>query len=67
MKGNTDQILEDDSDLDEDFEDDEYMDDIDNDYNGYEPIHTPEKLFKTEKVKKDLSEIDPKRFEDADI
>jgi hypothetical protein len=38
-----------------------------NDYQEYKFENTVEKLFKTKKVKKELAETDPKRFEDADL
>jgi hypothetical protein len=52
----------------EDYEDERDVDqDIDQEYTGYKFENTVEKLFKTKKVKKDIGEADPRRFEDADM
>ncbi len=39
----------------------------DENYEPYDYTNTVQKIFKTEKIKRNLSENDPRRFEDADI
>jgi hypothetical protein len=74
---NQDGILDEDED-EENFEEENYQNEnnnqmdedntdinIDENYQPYNYTNTIDKIFKTEKKKRDLSENDPRRFEDA--
>ena|SRR5690348_7407219 len=69
IEDDNDEIEEDNEELNEDpqLKDDDSKMIIENDsYTPYDYTNTIDKIFKTEKKKRDLSDFDPRRFEDAE-